>query len=158
MVSLVGGPVKTFFLLHTLVAQVTTGPARLPLRPIRFAGGVGGHAAALDVAKEAQRRGVRRLVFARIWQAAVRALDAGDRPPFGEIGRDGEVSVQEAVSAAARWVAGRVEPELRAPASEGVWAGMAGEGQPTAQGGGSCASNGGTASLPLDPSLAPHGR
>jgi hypothetical protein len=58
-------------------------------RPIRFAGGVGGHAAALDVADEARRRGVRRLVFAHIGRPTIRAIDAGARPPFGEFGRDG---------------------------------------------------------------------
>jgi hypothetical protein len=58
-------------------------------RPIRFVGGVGGHAAALDVAEEAQRRGVRRLVFAHIGRPTIRAIDAGERPPFGEFGRDG---------------------------------------------------------------------
>ena len=58
-------------------------------RPIRFAGGVGGHAAALDVAAEAGRRGVRRLVFAHIGRPTIRAMDAGLRPPFGEFGHDG---------------------------------------------------------------------
>jgi Beta-lactamase superfamily domain len=58
-------------------------------RPIHFAGGVGGHAAALTVAEEARRRGVRRLVFAHIGRPTIRAIDAGQRPPFGEFGRDG---------------------------------------------------------------------
>jgi hypothetical protein len=58
-------------------------------RPIHFAGGVGGHAAALAVAEEARRRGVRRLVFAHIGRPTIRAIDAGQRPPFGEFGRDG---------------------------------------------------------------------
>lgn len=58
-------------------------------RPIHFAGGVGGHAAALDVAREAASRGVRRLVFAHIGRPTIRALDAGETPPFGELGRDG---------------------------------------------------------------------
>jgi hypothetical protein len=58
-------------------------------RPIRFAGGAGGHAAALDVAVEARRRGVRRLVFAHIGRPTLRALDAGKRLPFGEMGGDG---------------------------------------------------------------------
>jgi hypothetical protein len=58
-------------------------------RPIRFARGVGGHAAALDVAREAQRRNVRRLVLAHIGRPTMRALDAGARPPFGEVGEDG---------------------------------------------------------------------
>ncbi len=62
-------------------------------RPIRFAGGVGGHACVVDVAHEAERRHVRRLVFAHIGRPSIRAMDAGRRPPFGELGRDGEVFV-----------------------------------------------------------------
>jgi len=58
-------------------------------RPIRFAGGVGGHAAALDVARFARRHGVRRLVLAHIGRPTIRAIDAGERPPFGEFGADG---------------------------------------------------------------------
>lgn len=58
-------------------------------RPIRFAGGAGGHAAALDVARRARRAGVRRLVFAHIGRPTIRALDQGQVPPFGEIGREG---------------------------------------------------------------------
>jgi hypothetical protein len=60
-------------------------------RPIRFAGGVGGHAAALDVAEQARRRGVRRLVFCHIGRPTIRAIEAGLHPPFGEFGRDGAV-------------------------------------------------------------------
>lgn len=60
-------------------------------QPIRFAGGVGGHAGVLDVAREARERGVRRLVFAHIGRPTIRALAQGERPPFGEIGRDGAV-------------------------------------------------------------------
>jgi hypothetical protein len=59
-------------------------------RPIRFAGGVGGHAAALHVAARARALGVRRLVFAHIGRPTIRALDGGERPAFGEMGRDGE--------------------------------------------------------------------
>jgi hypothetical protein len=57
-------------------------------RPIRFAGGVGGHAAALDVAERARRASVRRLVLAHIGRPTIRALDRGDRLPFGEVGRE----------------------------------------------------------------------
>lgn len=57
--------------------------------PIRFRGGVGGHAAALDVARVAQAHGVRRLVFAHLGRPTFRALDAGAALPFGEIGREG---------------------------------------------------------------------
>src|SRR5919201_4114320 len=60
-------------------------------RPIAFRGGTGGHAAALDVAREAQRRGVKRLVFAHVGRPTIRAQDAGERPPFGRVGHDGQV-------------------------------------------------------------------
>jgi len=43
----------------------------------------------LDVADEAQRRGVRRLVFAHIGRPTIRALDDGAGLPFGELGADG---------------------------------------------------------------------
>jgi hypothetical protein len=58
-------------------------------RPIRFRGAVGGHAAALQVAADARANGVRRLVFAHLGRPTLRALDAGELPPFGEIGREG---------------------------------------------------------------------
>lgn len=58
-------------------------------RPIRFAKGAGGHAPALAVAEQAVSHGVRRLVFAHIGRPAIRALDAGRTPPFGEIGTQG---------------------------------------------------------------------
>jgi hypothetical protein len=58
-------------------------------RPIRFAGGVGGHMAALEVAREARARGVKRLVFAHIGRPSIRARDAGESPAFGEWGDDG---------------------------------------------------------------------
>jgi hypothetical protein len=61
--------------------------------PIRFVGGVGGHASALGVAEEARRRGVRRLVFAHIGRPTIRAIDAGAGLPFGELGHDGQVFV-----------------------------------------------------------------
>ena len=57
-------------------------------RPIRFAKGAGGHAPALEVAAQAARHGVRRLVFAHIGRPAIAALDAGLVPPFGEIGAE----------------------------------------------------------------------
>ncbi len=60
-------------------------------RPIRFAKGTGGHAPALEVAEQAARHGVRRLVFAHIGRPAIAALDAGHVPPFGEIGAEGAV-------------------------------------------------------------------
>jgi hypothetical protein len=60
-------------------------------RPIRFARGTGGHAAALEVAREARSRHVRRLVFAHIGRPTIRALDAGLALPFGEFGVEGGV-------------------------------------------------------------------
>jgi hypothetical protein len=58
-------------------------------RPIGFAGGVGGHACVRDVADEARRAGVRRLVFAHIGRPSIRAIDRGERPSFGLWGHDG---------------------------------------------------------------------
>lgn len=60
-------------------------------RPIRFAGGVGGHATVADTAEHARRYGVSRLVFAHLGRPAIRALDAGERPPYGEWGVEGRV-------------------------------------------------------------------
>lgn len=58
-------------------------------RPIRFARGVGGHAPALASSSEAERLGVRRLVFAHLGRPTIRAIDAEESPPFGEFGFDG---------------------------------------------------------------------
>ncbi|WP_242188367.1 MBL fold metallo-hydrolase [Saccharopolyspora soli] len=58
-------------------------------RPIRFAGGVGGHAACVDTAECAARAGVGRLVFAHIGRPSIRAIDQGQDPPFGEWGAEG---------------------------------------------------------------------
>jgi hypothetical protein len=60
-------------------------------RPISFAGGVGGHLDVVSVAREARRYRVHRLVFAHIGRPTIRAMDRGERPPFGEFGRDGQV-------------------------------------------------------------------
>jgi Beta-lactamase superfamily domain len=60
-------------------------------RPIWFAGRVGGHMPVLAVARAARRAGVRRLVFAHIGRPTLCALAAGMKPPFGEIGRDGQM-------------------------------------------------------------------
>jgi hypothetical protein len=59
-------------------------------RPIRFAGGVGGHLDAVHVARSALRHGVRRLVFAHIGRPTLRALDRGEEPPFGELAVDAQ--------------------------------------------------------------------
>jgi hypothetical protein len=58
-------------------------------RPIRFAHGTGGHAAALAVAEQARVQQVGRLVFAHIGRPTIRAIDAGQTAPFGEFGADG---------------------------------------------------------------------
>jgi hypothetical protein len=58
-------------------------------RPIRFAGGAGGHAPLVEVAEAARAHRVRRLVFAHLGRPTLRALDRGERPPFGEIGQVG---------------------------------------------------------------------
>jgi hypothetical protein len=60
-------------------------------RPIRFAGGVGGHATVQDTAEQARRHGVGRLVFAHIGRPTIRAIDAGEEPPYGEWGVEGRV-------------------------------------------------------------------
>ncbi|HVN12239.1 MAG TPA: hydrogenase maturation protease [Kineosporiaceae bacterium] len=59
-------------------------------RPIRFRGGVGGHACVLDVSRAARESGVRRLVFAHIGRPTIAALDAGREVEFGEFGSDGQ--------------------------------------------------------------------
>ena len=59
-------------------------------RPIRFAGGVGGHADVLATAGAARRAGVKRLVFAHIGRPTLRALARGARPPFGSMAADGQ--------------------------------------------------------------------
>jgi len=58
-------------------------------RPIRFSHGAGGHAAALAVAEQARVQHVGHLVFAHIGRPTIRAMDAGQTPPFGEFGADG---------------------------------------------------------------------
>ena len=58
-------------------------------RPIRFRGGVGGHAGALSVCEAARAHGVARLILAHIGRPSIRALDAGLPLPFGEWGVEG---------------------------------------------------------------------
>jgi hypothetical protein len=65
-------------------------------RPIRFARGVGGHLGAISVALQAQRHRIGRLVFAHIGRPTIRAIDQGERPPFGEFARDGQVFLPRA--------------------------------------------------------------
>ena len=62
-------------------------------QPIRFRGNVGGHAAALETCAQARASGVRRLVLAHIGRPTLRAIDRGERPPFGEFGTDGATYV-----------------------------------------------------------------
>jgi hypothetical protein len=52
---------------------------------------VGGHLDALSVQRAARRAGVKRLVFAHIGRPTLRAIDAGARPSFGELARDGQI-------------------------------------------------------------------
>ncbi len=49
-------------------------------RPILFRGGVGGHACVSQVARDARKYKVKRLVFAHIGRPTIRAIDAGERP------------------------------------------------------------------------------
>ena len=60
-------------------------------RPIRFARGAGGHLDALAVSRAAQVQAIRRLVFAHIGRPTIKATERGERPPFGELGRDGQI-------------------------------------------------------------------
>jgi hypothetical protein len=60
-------------------------------RPIRFARACGGHSCVLDVAEEAKTHKIRRLVFSHLGRATLRAIDAGHKPPFGELGIEGRV-------------------------------------------------------------------
>jgi hypothetical protein len=62
-------------------------------RPIRFRGGVGGHASLRQVAAAASEHGVRRVVYAHIGRPCIRAIDAGLRPPVGEWGREGDTYI-----------------------------------------------------------------
>lgn len=59
--------------------------------PIRFAGGVGGHAPVQDVAEQARIHGVRRVVYAHIGRPTIAAMDKGLVPSFGEYGVEGSV-------------------------------------------------------------------
>jgi hypothetical protein len=58
-------------------------------RPIHFANATGGHSFVLEVASEALRHKVRRLVFAHVGRPTIRALDDKKRAPFGEFGVEG---------------------------------------------------------------------
>lgn len=60
-------------------------------RPILFRGRVGGHACAEQVARDAPKYKVKRLVFAHIGRPTIKGIDAGQRVVFGEFGADGDV-------------------------------------------------------------------
>ncbi|MQY36555.1 hypothetical protein SRB17_45570 [Streptomyces sp. RB17] len=65
-------------------------------RPIRFSGGVGGHAPVRDVGELAARNRVGRLVYAHIGRPCLRAMDAGLTPEYGEWGCEGRTYVLSA--------------------------------------------------------------
>ncbi|RSM80888.1 hypothetical protein DMH04_28660 [Kibdelosporangium aridum] len=60
-------------------------------RAIHFAGNVGGHACVATTARAARNHGVKRLVFAHIGRPAIRAIDQGAHPAFGEWGVEGRL-------------------------------------------------------------------
>jgi hypothetical protein len=62
-------------------------------RPILFRGGVGGHASVAQVATDAQKNKIKKLVYAHIGRPTIKAIDSGARAEFGEFGRDGDVYV-----------------------------------------------------------------
>ena len=69
-------------------ADIMFGEAAGWNRPIFFRGGVGGHASVEQVARDALKYRITRLVFAHIGRPTIKAIDAGKRPVFGEFGRD----------------------------------------------------------------------
>lgn len=60
-------------------------------RPILFRGRVGGHACVEQVARDAARFGVKRLVYAHIGRPTIGAIERGLCPRFGEFGADGDL-------------------------------------------------------------------
>ena len=60
-------------------------------RPILFRGRVGGHACVEQVARDAPKYKVKRLVFAHIGRPTIKAMDAGERSMFGDFGAEGDV-------------------------------------------------------------------
>ena len=60
-------------------------------RPIFFRGKVGGHASVEQVARDALKYKIKRLVFAHIGRPTIRAQDAGKGPVFGQMGSEGRV-------------------------------------------------------------------
>jgi hypothetical protein len=86
-------------------------------RPIYFRGGVGGHACAMDVARVAQRCGVKRLVLAHIGRPTIRARDSGGRLPFGELASDGDVYLISRTGVIRKHAARRMKKPCTLPAS-----------------------------------------
>jgi hypothetical protein len=62
-------------------------------RPILFRGRVGGHASVEQVASEAQKYVVKRLIYAHIGRPTIKAIDEGKHAVFGEFGREGDLYV-----------------------------------------------------------------
>ncbi len=62
-------------------------------RPILFRGRVGGHACVEQVARDARKYKVKRLIFTHIGRPTIKAIDARERPVFGEFGADGDVYI-----------------------------------------------------------------
>jgi hypothetical protein len=58
-------------------------------RPIFFHGGVGGHASVEQVARDAIKYKIKRLIFAHIGRPTIKAIKARKCPFFGEFGKDG---------------------------------------------------------------------
>ena len=54
-------------------------------RQILFRGRVGGHASVEEVARDAQKYGVKRLVYAHIGRPTIRSLDAGSTQPSANL-------------------------------------------------------------------------
>jgi hypothetical protein len=60
-------------------------------RPILFRGRVGGHAPVAQVARDAVKYQIKRLVFAHIGRPTIKAIDAGKQASFGEFGKEGDL-------------------------------------------------------------------
>ena len=58
-------------------------------RPIFFRGGVGGQASVEQVARDAIKYKIKRLIFAHISRPTIKALKARKRSFFGEFGKGG---------------------------------------------------------------------
>jgi hypothetical protein len=72
-------------------------------RPIHFRGGAGGHASVEQVARDAIKHKVKRLIFAHIGRPTIRAIDAGLQPLLGEFGKQGSV-INVSVSASSKLI------------------------------------------------------